>query len=154
VSPAPKGDGPVIFAYDGSDLAKCAIKEAGRLIAATRDAVVLTVWQPFDLAFIPAGDEPDAKDAAQVRAAAKRTAVAGAELAAAVGFKASDAEIEGSPTWKAICEFADKQDAGLIVLGSHGRTRLIDAVIGSVARDVSSHSRRSVLISHTRGETA
>jgi nucleotide-binding universal stress UspA family protein len=154
VSPASAGDaGPIVFAYDGSDLAKAAITEAGSLLTPGRDAIVLTVWQAFDLGFIPAGEEPNAEDAAQVRAAAKRTAVAGAELATAAGFKAGDAEIEGSPTWKAICEFADQHDAGLIVLGSHGRTRLIDVVIGSVARDVSSHSRRTVLISHTRGET-
>ena len=38
--------GPVVFAYDGSDLAGLAIEEAGRQLQPGRDAVVLTVWRP------------------------------------------------------------------------------------------------------------
>ena len=45
--------GPVVFAYDGSELAKLAIDEAGRQLAPGRDALVLTVWQPFDVGFVP-----------------------------------------------------------------------------------------------------
>jgi hypothetical protein len=37
----------VVFAYDGSELAKLAIDEARRQLAPQRDALVLTVWQPF-----------------------------------------------------------------------------------------------------------
>jgi nucleotide-binding universal stress UspA family protein len=36
----------------------------------------------------------------------------------------------------------------LIVLGSHGRSGLARAVVGSVAGAVSSHCKRSVLIVH------
>ena len=45
--------GPVLFAYDGSDLAGLAIEEAGRQLEPGRDAVVLTVWRPFLVGFIP-----------------------------------------------------------------------------------------------------
>ena len=38
-------------AYDGSELAKLAIDEAGRRLRPGRDAIVLTVWQPFDIGF-------------------------------------------------------------------------------------------------------
>jgi nucleotide-binding universal stress UspA family protein len=147
-------NGPIVIAYDGSTLAKHAIDEAGRLLAPGRDAIVLTVWQPFDLGFIPSGEARlDAEDSAQVKLAAKRTAADGAALAEAAGFQSSSATIEVSPTWKAITEFADEHDAGLIVLGSHGRTRRIDAVLGSVARDVAAHSRRTALIVHARTTT-
>ena len=47
------GTGPVLFAYDGSDLAGNAIAEAGRQLLADRDAVVLTVWEPFNVGFLP-----------------------------------------------------------------------------------------------------
>jgi nucleotide-binding universal stress UspA family protein len=143
------GSGPVVFAYDGSDLAKHAIDEAGRLLEAGGEAMVLTVWQPFDVGFLPAaGREFDAAEIADVRAAAAQTAAAGAALAEGAGFRAQSAEIERSPTWKGIAEFADAHDARLIVLGSHGRSGLAGVLVGSVASAVAAHSRRSVLIVH------
>jgi nucleotide-binding universal stress UspA family protein len=143
------GSGPVVFAYDGSDLAKHAIQEAGRLLDADGDAVVVTVWQPFDVGFLPAsGVQFDAADIADVRAAAAQTAAEGAALAEGAGFRADSAEIEHSPTWKGIAEFADSKDARLVVLGSHGRSGLAGVLVGSVAGAVASHSGRSVLIVH------
>ncbi len=114
--------------------------------------MVLTVWQPFDVGFVPtAALTVNAAEIAEVRRAAAETAAAGAELAVAAGFSASSAEIEGSPAWKVIVEFADERDASMIVLGSHGRTGLGSVLIGSVAEAVAAHSRRSVLIAH-RGD--
>jgi nucleotide-binding universal stress UspA family protein len=145
---AVRGSGPVVFAYDGSELAKRAIDEAGRLLEGG-DALVVTVWQPFDVGFLPAaGLEFDAAQIAEVRTAAGQTAAEGAALAQAAGFRADSAEIERSPTWQGIAEFADAHDARLIVLGSHGRSGLAGALVGSVAGAVASHSRRSVLIVH------
>ncbi|MCW3064170.1 MAG: arabinose efflux permease family protein [Solirubrobacterales bacterium] len=146
---AVSGSGPVVFAYDGSELAKHAVDEAGRLLEAGGEALVVTVWQPFDVGFLPAeGREFDAAEIADVRAAAAQTAAAGAALAEAAGFRAQSAEIEKSPTWKGIAELADAQDARLIVLGSHGRSGLAGVLVGSVASAVAAHSRRSVLIVH------
>ena len=59
-------------------------------------------------------------------------------------------EMEATPTWKGIVKFADEYDASLIVLGSHGRTGLADALLGSVAGAVAGHTKRSVLITHRR----
>jgi nucleotide-binding universal stress UspA family protein len=143
------GSGPVVFAYDGSELAKHAIDDAGRLLEAGGDALVVTVWQPFDVGFLPAaGLRFDAAQIGDVRTAAAQTAAAGAALAAAAGFRADSAEIERSPAWKGIAEFADSKDARLIVLGSHGRSGPASILVGSVAAAVASHSRRSVLIVH------
>jgi nucleotide-binding universal stress UspA family protein len=143
------GSGPVVFAYDGSDLAEHAIEEAGRLLEAGGEALVVTVWQPFDVGFLPAaGLQFDAAQIADVRNAAAQTAAAGAALAQAAGFRAQSAEIERSPTWKGIADLADEHDARLIVLGSHGRSGLAGALVGSVAGTVAAHSRRSVLIVH------
>jgi nucleotide-binding universal stress UspA family protein len=55
---------------------------------------------------------------------------------------------EAAPTWRGIVDAADQHDASLIVLGSHGRSGLVGAVLGSVASAVAAHSRRSVLIVH------
>lgn len=144
--------GPVVFAYDGSELAKLAIDEAGRQLGPGGNALVLTVWQPFDVGFVPAvALRVNAAEVADVRDAAERTAADGASLAEAAGFKARGLEVEVAPTWKGIVHTAEEHDASLIVLGSHGRTGLAGVLLGSVAGAVAAHSRRSVLIVHRRG---
>jgi nucleotide-binding universal stress UspA family protein len=146
--------GPIVFAYDGSDLAKLAIDEATQQLAAGREALVLTVWHPFDVGFVPAGDVRfDAAQVAEVKRAAERTAAEGASLARAAGLDARSATVEAAPTWKGIVKLADEHDASLIVLGSHGRTGLASVLIGSVAEAVAAHSRRSVLIIHRRDDS-
>jgi nucleotide-binding universal stress UspA family protein len=143
--------GPVIFAYDGSELAKLAIDEAGRQLTPGREALVLTIWQPFDVGFVPTvALRVNAAEIADVRDAAQQTAADGASLASAAGFKARGLAAEVAPTWKGIVHVADEHDASLIVLGSHGRTGLAGVLLGSVAEAVAAHSRRSVLIVHRR----
>ena len=149
-SAAPDSD-RVVFAYDGSDLAKAAIDEAGRQLPAGRDALVLTVWEPFAVGFVPPSEAQfDAAQAAEVKKAAEQTAAEGAELANTAGFRAQSRAVQSAPTWKGIVEFADQHDAGMIVLGSHGRTGLAGRLLGSVAGAVAAHSHRSVLIVHRR----
>ena len=144
--------GPIVFAYDGSDLAKLAIQDAARQLGPGREAIALTVWQPFDVGFVPtAALQINAAEIAEVKRAAEETAADGARLAKAAGFDARSAAVEQAPAWKALVEYADEHDASLIVLGSHGRTGLGSVLIGSVAEAVAAHSRRSVLIVH-RGE--
>lgn len=141
--------GPVLFAYDGSDLARLAIEEAGRQLAPGRDAIVLTVWQPFNVGFVPStGLTFDAAQVLEVKRAAEQTAQEGASLAEAAGFRARSAALEAAPAWERIVTCADERDASLIVLGSHGHSGLADVLVGSVAAAVASHSRRSVLIVH------
>lgn len=142
--------GLVLFAYDGSDLAKLAIDEAGRQLAPGSDAIVLTVWQPFNVGFVPsAGLNFDAAQVLEVKHAAEQTAQEGASLAEAAGFRARSVALESAPAWKRIVTCAEEREASLIVLGSHGHSGLSHVLVGSVAAAVASHSRRSVLIVHS-----
>ena len=143
--------GAVVFAYDGSNLAKMAIAEAAGQLNLERDALVLTVWQPFNVGFVTARElKLDAAAADEVRAAAEQAATQGASLAQAAGFESRSMAREAATTWKGIVQVADDQDSSLIVLGSHGRSGLADVLIGSVAEAVAAHSRRPVLIVHRR----
>jgi nucleotide-binding universal stress UspA family protein/MFS family permease len=147
------GVGPVLFAYDGSDVAKAAIAEAGHQLPARRAAVVLTVWRTFNVGFVPEpGAQFDAACGGDVGQAAEQTAAHGAVLAEAAGFRAQATAAEGAPAWKAIIDAADDHDASLIVLGSHRHSGLGGLVAGSVASDVASRSERPVLIIHRHGE--
>ena len=141
--------GPVLFAYDGSRLAKAAIAEAGRQLPAGRDALVMTVWRTFNVGFIPEpGAEFDAACADSVGEAAEQTAARGAALAEEAGFKAQPLAAQGTPTAKAVTDAADDHDASLIVLGAHRKTGLGGRVAGSVAAEVASRSQRPVMIVH------
>lgn len=149
---ASPASGPIVFAYDGSELAKLAIEEAGGLFGQAKgEALALTVWQPFEVGFVPAAAiQFDAEQVEEVRKAAEETAAKGATLADAAGFRAQGVALEGTPSWKKIADFADERDARLIALGSHGRSGMAEVLVGSVAGAVAEHSRRSVLIVHRR----
>ena len=141
--------GPVLFAYDGSDLAGLAFEEARRQLVPGRDAVVLTVWRPFAVGFIPPPEVKfDAAASDEVLKAAEETAAQGASMAQAAGFRAQSLAVREAPAWKGIARVADDYDASLIVLGSHGKSGLSGMFLGSVAGAVAAHSGRTVLIVH------
>ena len=95
--------GPVLFAYDGSQLAQLAIEQASQLLVPGRDALVLCVWQPADVGFIPVDDQHlDAQNASEVQKAAQQTAAHGASLAEKAGFQSQSMAVEAAPTWKGI----------------------------------------------------
>jgi nucleotide-binding universal stress UspA family protein len=142
--------GPVLFAYDGSELAELAIEQAGQQLVPGRDALVACVWQTGDVGFLPVGERHfNAAEATQVRTVAEETAAHGASLAEKAGFRAQSIAIEAAPIWKGIVEIADERQASLIVLGSHRRRGLAKHLLGSVAAAVVAHSPFSVLIVHS-----
>ena len=141
--------GPVLFAYDGSELAQLAIEQAGQQLAPRRDALVLCVWQPADVGFVPVGDQHfDAQNATAVQEAAERTAAQGASLAEQAGFRSQSMAVQAAPTWKGIVKTAEEHNASLIVLGSHRRSGVVGHLLGSVAAAVVTHSESSVLVVH------
>ena len=53
---------------------------------------------------------------------------------------------EGNEPYELIINEADKVQAGLIVVGSHGKTGLVKLLMGSVAERVIGHAKCSVLV--------
>ncbi len=144
----PSGDRTVLIAYDGSDHAKAAIAQAGQELRTPRDAIVLSVFEPLAAlpfwgvayARVPAGFAEEAEQQAS------EVAAEGAALAREAGFDAEAAVVEGTPVWERIVEVAKDRGAGMIVMGSHGRSGLSYVALGSVATAVAHHARAPVLI--------
>jgi MFS family permease/nucleotide-binding universal stress UspA family protein len=139
--------GPVLFAYDGSELAAFAITAAAAQLPPRRVALVVCVWQPVDVGFTPTDPKHfNADRAIEVRHAAERTAAHGATLATQAGFVARSCAVEATPTWKGVVAAADEHRASLIVLGPHRRNGLLGHLQGSVAAAVVAHTDTPVLI--------
>lgn len=143
--------GPVLLCFDGSEDARRAIGDAGRLLA-PRHAVVLTVWEAArDLtALDPVGDAVGRLsgiyaelDKAGLQAA-REVADRGAQLARDAGFEPRS-RVECGPVWRTIVAIAGDEDAAVIVVGARGLSRAA-TVLGSVSARVSRHAGRPVLV--------
>jgi nucleotide-binding universal stress UspA family protein len=148
-APEVRDVGPVLFAYDGSELAARAIAGAAAQLSVPQHAVVVCVWRPADVGFTPVGGRHfDADKANEVRAAAEETAAYGASLAEQSGFHTRAVAVEAAPTWKGIVATAEREGASLIVVGSHRHGGLAGHLAGNVAAAVVAHSTTSVLVIH------
>jgi nucleotide-binding universal stress UspA family protein len=141
-------DAPALFAYDGSEYAKRAIREAARELRPGRDAIVLTVWQPFGSFPVVAAFPLPENLADPVEEEARKLAREGASLAQEVGFNATPVVDRGDPVWERVVAAAEQYGASIVVLGSHGRSGISEVLIGSVAAAAARHTDRSVLIVH------
>jgi nucleotide-binding universal stress UspA family protein len=131
---------PVLFAYDGLEGAKAAIRQAASQLQDGRRALVLTVWQPAGPS--PAGREnPIERDA-------RRVAEEGARLARVHGFEAEATAERGQPVWERIVQSAEEHDASLVVLGAHWRDPMNPVPTGLVAAAAADHTARPLLIVH------
>lgn len=144
-------DSPIIIAYDGSDEAKAAIEAAGDQLRTPRRALVLTVR--VHLEAVPFWGVPITSLPPEIAEIAiknaKKTADEGVELAAAAGFDAEPLVELGDPVWRTIVDAAEDHGAGLIVLGSHGRSAVTRTMMGSVATSVAHHAKQPVLIARS-----
>jgi nucleotide-binding universal stress UspA family protein len=147
-------DGPVLFAYDGSDGARRAIAEGAARLSA-RDGIVVSVWRSHErsagLGRIAVPDsitrEAIARLDAESQAAAAAVAAEGVERLAAAGWSA-EAVTRSTTTniWAAVLGVAREHEVATIVVGSRGLSGLKSAVLGSVSSGVLAHSDVPVLL--------
>ena len=141
----------MLIAYDGSPHAKAAIRQAGRQLANGRRAIVLTVWSPLaNLPFASAAGLSSVGLDESIEREALKVAEKGAKLARSSGFDAEPRAERGEPVWRRIVDSAEEHDAGLLVIGSHGRTGIGLVLLGSIAAAAARHTDRPVLIGHAR----
>ena len=150
---------PILIAYDGSEPARAAVREAGALFAPAR-ALVLTVWEPglAQVMLMPDAtgmggtmlpfDPSIAHEVEQANEArAQQVAREGERLAREVGLDAQAITAEDSlAPHDAIVAAADEQDARAIVIGSRGLRGLKSKLLGSTSAHVLHHARRPVVV--------
>jgi nucleotide-binding universal stress UspA family protein len=157
-------DAPVLIAYDGSDTAQRAVREAAKLLG-SRQVLVVTVWEPglaYETAMpaagleMEAGLEPvlvDVEGAREVEEElhqrAYRTAREGAELARSAGLKATGLavadEVHVADT---IVGLAREKGVAAIVVGSRGLTGIRARLEGSTSNAVLKQAPCPVVIVH------
>jgi nucleotide-binding universal stress UspA family protein len=148
--------GPVLIAYDGSEAADHAIRQAGDLLG-RRPALVVVVWKSglgFELLELPTSTiglppaQIDIRTAMEIddamRDRAERMARMGAGLARDAGFEPADglavAEEPEIAVWETIVRVAGERDAPAVILGAHGHGRLGEVLLGGTSRNVIRHA--------------
>jgi nucleotide-binding universal stress UspA family protein len=141
----------ILIAYDGSEDAKAAIEQTGKLFNG-ESATVVTVWQRFIDTMVRLGGgvgvivDYEQIDTSSQQSAAER-AEEGAKLATSAGLKAeSKTLVVDSTIAAAIIGAAAEIDASVVVLGSRGYTGVKSVMLGSVSSHVLHHADRPVLV--------
>jgi nucleotide-binding universal stress UspA family protein len=142
----------IVVCYDGSPSSKSAVAKAAAVIR-DEHAVLLHVWSPPERVLADAFSTRDiagpsyAELKSRVHERAREIAEQGRVLALELGL---DAEARDEPTtsniWRTILDVAGREDAKLIVVGTHGGTVVQEALLGSVCNALARHSDRAVLI--------
>jgi nucleotide-binding universal stress UspA family protein len=145
------GETVILIAYDGSDDAKAAVEQAGKLFPG-QAATILTVWQRFIDTMARAGggfavsvDYDDIDKAAEDDA--KKRAAEGAELATAAGLNGTpDTTVVELSVADTILAEAAATSAAAVVCGSRGYTGVKSVVLGSVSHHILQHADRPVVV--------
>lgn len=146
-----KSDGvKILFAVDESSYSQSALQTLRRLSPPGNCQIrVVHVVEPLDRAFYPELVPPFPTSLAEIQKGRIRhgqTVLDGAlEQLRKAGYQATGTLGRGHVR-STIVETAEKWGAEIILLGSHGRTGLKRALLGSVSDHVARHAHCSVLI--------
>jgi nucleotide-binding universal stress UspA family protein len=151
---------PVLIAYDGSDTARRAVREAGKLFG-SRQVLVVTVWEPalaygteipmadVGMPAVPVDIEGAREVEEELHQRARQTAQAGAELARSVGLQAKGLAVADEVhVADAIVGLARKREVAAIVVGSRGLKGLRARLAGSTSNAVLKNAPCPVIVVH------
>jgi len=141
----------ILIAYDGSDDAKAAIEQAGKLFPG-QQVMILNVWQRFidtmartgaGLGVIVDYEEIDS----EAEKAAREKAEEGAALARESGLDArAETAVVDTTVADAILNAATQADGGAIVCGSRGFSGVKSLILGSVSNHILQHADLPVVV--------
>ena len=133
--------GVIVLGYDDSKCAHAALDLAIELARAFSDRIVIGFG-----AAPPGGMGEEARThGAAIEEIGLRVTASGLELARAAGIEV-EVEIVGARPAQALLDLAERHDARMIVLGTHGETPLRGAIVGSTPQRLLHLSRRPVVV--------
>jgi len=135
----------IVVGVDGSDAGKHAVEWTARLAKAMRSEVIAVYALDIPVALPDPYTMPLYLDD-KVRAGIEKDLVTKwcrPLKTAGVRFRA--VLQDGRPA-SVILDIADKEKAGLIVVGRRGRGEVVELLLGSVSHEISLHSKRPVLL--------
>jgi nucleotide-binding universal stress UspA family protein len=159
-------DGPILIAFDGSDAAEHAMREAAGLLARNSALVVVVwkqgiAWELMELPTATVGLPPASIDVAtaletdeKLYEGAQRLARKGAALARDAGFEAEGLAVADDldvPVAETLLRVARERDAAALAMGTHGHGA-IGELLGSTTRGVLKHADLPVVVVRYRGE--
>jgi len=153
-------DAPVLIAYDGSDTARHAVREAAKLLG-SREVLVVTIWEPalayessmptagLEMPPVPVDVEGAREIEEELHERARGTAQEGAELARSEGLQAKGLAVADEVhVANAIVDVARKRNAAAIVVGSRGLKGLRARLEGSTSNAVVKNAPCPVVVVH------
>jgi nucleotide-binding universal stress UspA family protein len=150
----------LVVGYDGSELAKAALRGAAELFPGS-PTVVVTVWEPGLAAMMAGGGgldlaggvplAPDPELVSEVDHVQEHHAAVvageGAELAASLGLEAEAHAIpDRLDVADSIVEVAAEREAAAVVIGSHGSSGLRSRLLGSTSHRVLASCKLPVVV--------
>ena len=132
--------GPIILGYDGSDCAKAALDQTIILAGALQADVVVA----FGYASNPMGGETQDEELA-IRGMGEALASEAVTKLQAAGIDTSVELVHDRPA-QSILRVADEHAAILIVVGNHGESPMLGAILGSVPHKLLHRATVPVLV--------
>lgn len=136
----------IVVAYDGSTCSRAALATAMSLAKAeSATLLVCTVVDPIAIATEHAPMPPTQAALDEGRALARRLAQEATETALKAGATSQALTAEGEPAYE-IVQTARQNGADAIVIGTHGRSGIKRAFLGSVAEETLRSSSIPVVV--------
>jgi nucleotide-binding universal stress UspA family protein len=148
-------EGPVIVAYDGSEGADRALREAAPMLGG-RPVLIVVVWEEgvayealatTDIQAAPLDPRIATLTDEALYEGARRTAGKGVGLADELGLRAEGLAVtDHSNVALTLVDLAKERDASAIVVGSRGHNRFERLFLGSTSRHVLEHAPCPVIV--------
>ena len=138
----------IMVPTDGSEQALAAARMAGDLARALDARVTVVVAHAEDIVPVLAWQAVMEVDEMRTRVESDARDKALPDTVKALGKLPADAEcvqLWGHPA-EQICQFAEKNGVGLIVMGSHGRSGFKRLILGSISNAVVNHAPCAVTV--------
>lgn len=138
----------ILVTTDGSDITATAVEQAVQLAQRLGSQLyALTVTEPYP--YSPLAEtqpiSPQEHLDAELRVANERLLEI-QRVAMAAGVRCESSSVEGTQPWRSIVDHAERIQANLIVMASHGRRGVSALLLGSETQKVLTHSKIPILV--------